>query len=95
MRRESSLKLRGQNYRGLTKEEKLEELVEVVLAHGIFALAVQETWREGSFQIESRGVLFIGHGFGTARCAGGSGGVGIFLSPAARKAWELAGSDAS
>ena len=95
MRRESSLKLRGQNCRGLTKEEKLEELVEVVLAHGIFALAVQETWREGSFQIESRGVLFIGHGFGTARCARGSGGVGIFLSPAERKAWQLAGSDAS
>ena len=87
------IKLRGQNCRGLKREEELEEAVEKVPSRGVFALAVQETWRTGNFQIESRGMLFIGHGFSEARCARGSGGVGFFLSPAARKTWEAAESE--
>ena len=71
----------------------MEELAEMVLNRGIFALAVQETWRTGNCQIESRGVLFIGHGFEEARCRRGSGGVGLLLGPAGRKAWETAGSE--
>jgi hypothetical protein len=91
-RNECNIIIRGQNCRGLKREEELEELAERVLSKVIFALAVQETWRTGDFQIESRGVLFIGHGFQEAKCRRGSGGVGLMLGPAARKAWEAAGS---
>ena len=72
------------------REENLEELAERVPRCNLFAsvaLALQEKWRNGDFQIESRGVLFIP---GLRRRGGvpsttqhrsskGSGGVGLLL----------------
>jgi len=83
--------LYGHNTRGLS-DDKLEELVEHMRERKIYAYAVQETWRTGDQQRESNGFLFVGHGYSVRRCNRGSGGVGFILSPAARKAWEAAGS---
>ena len=81
----------GHNVRGL-RDEKLEELVEHMKVRKMWTYAVQETWRESDFQLESGGYLFINHGYPERRCNRGSGGVGFVLSPDARKAWEAAGS---
>jgi len=52
----------GHNVRGL-RDEKLEELVEHMKVRKMWTYAVQETWREGDFQLESGGYLYINHGY--------------------------------
>jgi len=58
----------------------------------IFAALLQETWQHGERTRANEGYLFIEHGLKEKECHRGSQGVAIVLSPAARKSWELAGS---
>ena len=92
MRREvQELDFYSLNVRGLT-DDKLEVLISVMKDRGIFAMALQETWRRGDFQDENQGFLFLNHGHAGNGSQKGQG-VGILLSPAAREAWKEAGSE--
>ena len=90
--RESSLLILGQNTRGLTKDEHVEEFYLWFKKLQAFAATVQESWRLKDTIEEHDEIILINHGPPEKLCKRGSLGVAIALGKEARKAWEQAGS---
>ena len=84
----------SQNVNGLKRPEKIDAIVHTMRRRKIDVYLVQETWLEGDGEeykhitIHNYTVFF--HGNPEKTCDRGRGGVAIFLSPRAAKAWEAA-----
>ena len=90
----AAARLTGQNVRGLTTL-KLEKLVQFMKEQRLLLTCLMETWRvtkQGLEIEEIDGFLIIHHGESAKSCNRGRNGVAIILSPEARAAWELGGS---
>ena len=85
-----TIKLLSQNLQGMKFPEQLEELTHAFSRRGLFASCLQETWREGSEQLELNGVHFISIG-PDKQTGRGSQGVGIALSHEGFECWKAAG----
>lgn len=83
-----------QNARGLKNNLRIHEISTQILKQKLFAICLQETWRNGDDMFTDSDCTFILHGIDrkddTSRR--GKGGVGIVLSKSARDAWNSAGS---
>ena len=85
----------SQNVNGLKRPKKIDAIVHTMCTRNIDVYVVQETWLEGNGEelkqltIHKYSVFF--HGNLEKTCDHGRGGVAIFLSPQATKAWEAAG----
>ena len=90
--RESSILILGQNTRGLTKDEHVEEFYLWFKKLKAWAATIQESWRLKDTIEEHDEMILINHGPPEKLCKRGSLGVAIALGKAARKAWEQAGS---
>jgi len=91
----SDLVMYSQNLAGMRstlENTKLDIITGMMIARGIDAYLLQETWLEGTFTKEVNGFLFLHHGLPTRDCPRGRRGVGIVLSPRLRDAYEKNGS---
>jgi exonuclease III len=86
-----------QNANGLKRVGKIDAIVDRMRRSNIDIYLVQETWLEGEGReyehVEINGYTAFFHGNATATCSRGRGGVAIFLSKRAKKAWEDAGAN--
>ena len=90
----AAARLTGQNVRGLTTL-KLEKLIQFMKEQRLLVICLMETWRvtkQGLEIDEIDGFLILHHGETAKSCNRGRNGVAIILSPEARAAWELGGS---
>ena len=86
------LNVYSQNTQGGIEEAKFEYIVGLVEKKKIDAHCVQETWIQHDFQKEINSMLIFHHGMEKENERGRpTGGVAIFLSKKARRAWERAG----
>ena len=81
----------SQNCRGLKTDGAVTELIDSLRCRKGFAMALQETWREGKENFSEDGFVFLGSG-PRKQVGRGSCGVGILLSPTAVVAWQAANS---
>ena len=90
---ERGLTFRSQNLRGLKSDAKLEELFHSMLVINVYAVCIQEHWRNGHQLLDNRGITVIGAGLTACQqTRRGSQGVGINPSVTATKAWKACGS---
>ena len=80
------------NARGMVRDEHMEEGIGFMERGKAFATCFQETWKLGDTIEEHNGHVILNHGPEKKLCRRGSLGVAIVLAPAARAAWEKAGS---
>ena len=88
----SFLTVFSQNCRGLKTDEHVTELLDVLQQRRAFAACVQETWRPGIEDQLCDGWRYLGVGPPLQK-GRGTKGVGIFLSPLARRAHDAAGGE--
>ena len=82
----------SQNCRGLKTDGAVTaELIDSLRCRKGFAMALQETWREGKENFSEDGFVFLGSG-PRKQVGRGSCGVGILLSPTAVVTWQAANS---
>ena len=90
----NSLNFITQNARGIKNNDRIHEISAQVITHKLFAVCLQETWRNGEDIFIENDCTFILNGIdrNADNSRRGKGGVGIVLSKTARDAWNLAGS---
>ena len=80
----------------MKKPEKIEMIIHRMRRSNIDIYLVQETWLEGKGEIFKQLQIYdytvFLHGNEDITCSRGRGGVGIFLSKRAMKAWTNTGS---
>jgi len=89
-----SLNFVTQNARGIKNNHRTHEISTQILTHKLFAVCLQETWRNGEDMFIENDCTFILNGIvrNVDNSRRGKGGVGIVLSKTARDAWNSAGS---
>ena len=82
----------SQNCLGLKTATRRTELIAMLRRRGAFAACLQETWRQGTEELQEDGWLFVGTA-PPSQHGRGSQGVAIMLSPPAAAALDTAHTD--
>ena len=83
-----------QNAHGMKTNHRIHEISSQIHQNKLFAVCLQETWKNGDDTFIENECTFILHGIdrNDDNSRRGKGGVAIVLSKAARNAWNMAGS---
>ena len=91
-KRHCFVQLFSQNCNGLKTTSRITELIDTSRRRNAHITCLQETWREGTEELEEDGFIFVGVAPDKQLSRRGSQGVGILLSPKAVIGWRAAGS---